>query len=164
MYIQSLVILRFLPQIFLFVIIQIAFAEEHRRAPRDNSSTESILVSPPTAQQAGTGQTSLSRFTSSALYSSSLALTHKDVARIIIEQITLAFQALRVKNSQTPLILRDYKRTGQGQDQDTVISSIKPITTYQASYRDSPIHGTDAQELSNKSVHPHSAHPPIPLT
>ena len=86
------------------------------------------------------------------LHSPSLALTHEDVAYIVTEQITLAFQALRAKDSQTPLILGDYERTGQGQDtarQDTVISSIKPITTHQMSYRDSPMRGTDAQELSN---------------
>ena len=74
------------------------------------------------------------------------------MARIVAEQITLAFQALRAGDSQTPLILGDYERTGQGQDaarQDTVISSIEPITTYLTSYRDSLMRGTDAQELSD---------------
>ena len=83
------------------------------------------------------------------LYSPPLALTHEDVARIVAEQIALAFQALRAEDSQTPLILGDYGRTGQGQDRDTVISFIEPIATHQISYWDSPIRGTDAQELSN---------------
>ena len=74
-----------------------------------DSSTKSTSVSPPMAQQAGTAQTSLSRSISPPL-----ALTHKDVACIVTEQIALAFQALRAKDSQTPLILGDYERTGQG--------------------------------------------------
>ena len=44
------------------------------------------------------------------------ALTQDDVARIVAEQITLAFQALKAGDSQTPLILGDYGRTGQVSD------------------------------------------------
>ena len=70
-----------------------------------DSSTESTPVSPPTAQQAGTAQSPRPLSPAPVLHSPLSALTHDDVARIVAEQIALAFQALRAGDSQTPLIL-----------------------------------------------------------
>ena len=66
-----------------------------------------------------------------------------DLAKLIVKQVGRAFAAREARNTQSPR----YKRPDERQD--TIISSIKPLTTQQTRYRDGPMRNTDAQELSD---------------
>jgi Zinc knuckle len=104
----------------------------------------------PTSDEPGASQ-SLSQRSSSPtldrndvaqLIAEQLAISRIDTAKLIAEQVALALATLQTGNTQSAPEQGSYER------QDTVISSVEP-TSRQSPFRDGPMRGTDAQELSD---------------
>jgi hypothetical protein len=116
-----------------------------------SASTIPVEHTTPTADEAGASQTPSQRSSSPALdrddvaqlIAEQLAITRIDMAKLIAEQVALALAAHQTGNTQFPPEQGTYDR------QETVISSVEPQTTRETRFRDGPMRGTDAQELSD---------------
>jgi hypothetical protein len=104
-----------------------------------DSSAGSTSTPQPTAEQAGTTQTPSPRSLSPT---QQITISRTDLAKLIAEQVALALAVHETRNTQSPLE-QQYER------RDTVISSVEPLTGQGTRYRDGPMRGTDAQELSD---------------
>jgi hypothetical protein len=94
----------------------------------------------PTAEQAGTSQRSSPRSLSPI---QQVTISRNDLTNLIAEQVALALAAHQTGNTQSPPEQGIYDRQG------TVISSVEPPTSRETQFRDGPMRGTDAQELSD---------------
>jgi hypothetical protein len=72
-----------------------------------------------------------------------LADQQNATAKLIAEQVALALAAYQSGKTQSPPEQGRYDR------QETVISSVEPLINRETSFRDGPMRGTDAQELSD---------------
>jgi hypothetical protein len=80
------------------------------------------------------------------------------MAKLIAEQIAVALAAQRSRRSQTPSNPNRYRQDSPDQRRpdsanrrrpDFVIDTVEPLASCDTHFRDGPIRGTEAQELSN---------------
>ena len=84
------------------------------------------------------------------LMAQQLAAVQVNLAKLVTEQVILAMNTLRTRESQTPLVQGNYVRRDQDNSRDTVISSVEILTDQGTRSQDGPIRGTDAQELNDR--------------
>jgi hypothetical protein len=79
-----------------------------------------------------------------------MAIAQDNMAKLIAKQIAVALTAQRSGRSQTPLNPNRHRQDSADRRRpDSVIDTVEPLTSRDTHFRDGPIRGTEAQELSD---------------
>jgi hypothetical protein len=79
-----------------------------------------------------------------------MTIAQDNIAKLIAEQIAVALAAQRSGRSQTPQNPDRHRQNSSDRRRpDSVIDTVKPLASRDTHFRDGPIRGTEAQELSD---------------
>jgi hypothetical protein len=79
-----------------------------------------------------------------------MAIAQDNIAKLIAEQIAVALAAQKSRRLQTPSNPDRHRQDSADRRRpDSVIDTVKPLTSRDTHFQDGLIHGTEAQKLSD---------------